>query len=48
MWTLDEELERHFERIRARSGNSDDEDDEAERGGMMQNEYAKNRGRHLR
>jgi len=49
MWTLDEELERHFERVRDRrkAGVTDDDDDDDERGGgvIVHNEYARGRGR---
>lgn len=46
MWTLDEELERHFERIKERrkSGETGPIDDE-EAGLIVHNEYARGRGR---
>jgi hypothetical protein len=46
MWPFDDEIERHFERVRdARAhGTSMDEDD----GPMLRNEYARNRGAHVR
>lgn len=45
-WALDEELNRHFERVKADrdSGRDADSDD----GPMMTNEYAQDRGRHAR
>jgi hypothetical protein len=51
MWSLDEELERHFEKVKARReagkvGSDDDDDDDDEDVGMtIQNEYARGRGR---
>jgi hypothetical protein len=48
MWTLSEELERHFERIKERreAGTTNDDDDES--GLVIHNEYAKGRGRSMR
>ena len=48
MWGLDEELSRHFERVRAKAGDGDEDDDDEPTGPMAQNELAKNRGRHAR
>lgn len=49
MWALDEELETHFDRIKARrrsgSTGDDDDDDDDERGLVVRNEYARGRGR---
>lgn len=44
MWHLNDELEKHFEAVKASrgSGSSDDE------GPMMKNEYARGRGRDAR
>lgn len=44
MWHLNEELERHFDKVkeRHRSGRDTDDGDE---GFMIRNEYAKGRGR---
>lgn len=47
MWSLDEELSRHFERIREKDDDPRADDDDGP-GPMMQNEYAKNRGRNAR
>ena len=46
MWHLDEELERHFDRVKERrkSGRTDDD---RETGPMIRNEYARGRGRAL-
>lgn len=47
MWDNDEELERHFERIKAkrrRAGPGDDDDDD-DQGLTVHNEYARGRGR---
>jgi hypothetical protein len=49
MWSLDEELSDHFERVKAkRDGGDDDDDRDDGPGPMLQNEYAKNRGRNAR
>jgi hypothetical protein len=49
MWTLDEELNQHFEELHRRRGSDPDDDDEPEPvGPMLVNEYAKSRGRNLR
>jgi hypothetical protein len=46
MWPIDEEITRHFERIRdARSNGTSLEDDD---GPMLRNEYARNRGANAR
>lgn len=45
MWTLDEELNRHFERIRDKSGSDDHDDDRPAAGPMLVNEYAQERRR---
>jgi hypothetical protein len=47
MWHLDEELERHFERVKARrrSPGMDDDDDDEPQGMTIRNEYARGRGR---
>jgi hypothetical protein len=45
MWSLDEELSRHFERVRDRDGSDVNDDDDRPAGPMLQNEYAKGRGR---
>jgi hypothetical protein len=49
MWGLDEDLNRHFERLNEERGGSsrDDEDDEPS-GPMVKNEYARSRGRGAR
>lgn len=46
MWTLDEELSGHFERIKADRDSGVDHD--SSDGPMMQNEYARDRGRNAR
>lgn len=46
MWTLDEELSDHFDRIK--SDRDAGRDFEPEDGPMMQNEYARDRGRNAR
>jgi hypothetical protein len=45
MWTLDEELERHFERVKEKrlAGITDSDDDDE--GLVVHNEYARGRGR---
>ncbi|QBQ74875.1 hypothetical protein [Caudovirales GX15bay] len=43
MWHLDEELERHFDRVKARRANGDSFDDGGD-GFVVRNEYAKGRG----
>lgn len=54
MWTLDDDLNAHFERIKEErdkkygTGSSDDDDDDRSSGPMLKNELAQNRGRHLR
>jgi hypothetical protein len=51
MWALDDELTRHFDWVqRQRDDPNDDRDDDEPRsvGPMLQNEYAKNRGRNAR
>jgi hypothetical protein len=49
MWTLDEELNEHFQKLRSKRKHGDDEDDEPESvGPMLVNEYAKTRGRNAR
>jgi hypothetical protein len=47
MWTLDEELERHFERVkdRRKAGITDSDDDDDDPGLIVHNEYARGRGR---
>jgi hypothetical protein len=47
MWHLGHELERHFELVkdRRRAGTRDDDDEPA--GPMIQNEYARGRGRRI-
>lgn len=47
MWALDEELERHFDRVKARreAGHRWGDDDDEEHGLVIRNEYAKGRGR---
>lgn len=48
MWHLDDELERHFKRIKAkrrRAGSGDDDDDDDDPGLTVHNEYARGRGR---
>lgn len=49
MWLLDEELIDHFERIKSerqsRYGTPSRDDDDGDNGLMMQNEYARGRGR---
>ena len=44
MWTLPDELNRHFRDVRARRKNPDGYDDEID-GPVIENEYAKGRGR---
>lgn len=46
MWALDDELVKHFERIRDRR-DDDDRDDDKPSGPMLVNEHAKTRGRNL-
>ena len=46
MWALDDELTRHFERMKERQPG--DYDDDPPAGPMLVNEHAKNRGRNLR
>jgi hypothetical protein len=46
MWALDDELVKHFERIRDRSGDDDDTEDRPA-APMLVNEHARNRGRNL-
>jgi len=52
MWALDDELNRHFEWVRKQRDDPDDHDrdldEPASVGPMLQNEYAKNRGRNAR
>lgn len=48
MWPLDDELNAHFERLHLRSPDDSDDDREPIGGAMLQNEYARNRGRNLR
>ena len=46
MWTLDEDLERHFEKVKDRRSagiSADDDDDDV--GVVIRNDYAKGRGR---
>jgi hypothetical protein len=43
MWALPWELERHFEKVKDRRDSGREWDDEA--GPMLQNEYARGRGR---
>lgn len=47
-WCLDEELNRHFERVKSDRDSGRDRDYDDADGPMMQNEYARNRGRHAR
>jgi hypothetical protein len=50
MWALDEELNRHFEHVKAKRSSDYDVDDDDDRpaGPMLQNEYARGRGRNAR
>jgi thymidylate kinase len=50
MWALDVELNLHFERVERQREDPDDRDDDEPRsvGPMLENEYAKNRGRNAR
>jgi hypothetical protein len=50
MWSLDDELNRHFEWIRKQREDPDDRDDDEPHsvGPMLENEYAKTRGRNAR
>lgn len=50
MWTLDDELNNHFEELqrKRKSGNPDEDDEPVSTGPMLVNEYAKHRGRNLR
>lgn len=48
MWALDEDLAEHFERIKSDRDAGRDPDDDSGDGPMMQNEYAKDRGRNAR
>jgi hypothetical protein len=47
MWPLDEELERHFDRVKDRRRNPGlrDDDDDDESPTVIHNEYARGRGR---
>lgn len=47
MWPLEDELVRHFEKVKQRreSGSPDEDDDEPTEGVMVRNEYARGRGR---
>lgn len=47
MWALDDELERHFERVKERreAGVRDSDDDDDVSGLTVHNEYARGRGR---
>lgn len=48
MWHLDDELGRHFDKVRAKRrslGSDDDEDDVPEGSMTVRNEYARGRGR---
>jgi hypothetical protein len=54
MWALDEELDLHFKRMKAKRAakyGADDDDDDDEplgRTAALENELARNRGRHAR
>jgi hypothetical protein len=49
MWELPEELEIHFEWVKEQRGSGHQERDDDQIGGaMMQNEYARGRGRESR
>jgi hypothetical protein len=45
MWHLNDELEQHFDMVKANRGNGATNDDD---GPMMKNEYARDRGRNAR
>jgi hypothetical protein len=45
MWTLPEELDRHFRDVRAKRRNGQHDDDEEITGPVIENEYARGRGR---
>jgi hypothetical protein len=47
MWHLNDDLERHFEKMKAKrsSGSRDNDDEEWAPGATIQNEYARGRGR---
>lgn len=47
MWALDEDLAQHFERVKADRDSGMDSDPGGD-GPMMQNEYARDRGRNAR
>lgn len=47
MWHLDDELERHFEKVKEKRKSGAAVDDEPEVGPMIRNEYARRRGREL-
>lgn len=49
MWALEDDLKIHFQRVVARRENGGiDDDDREDTAPMLQNEYAKNRGRNAR
>lgn len=50
MWPLSDELENHFEQVKAnrKSGTSSSDDDDADTGSMMRNDLARGRGRNAR